>query len=107
MSTDFDTSNTTIQSQRENLSTNNPTGFLLLEKIADLKNTLLEQHPRMPTLLREIYIACKKHPENVTLLTEDEIRVIVAGLEIQTGVKIAEAAAKSTKKTKKIAADDL
>jgi hypothetical protein len=63
-----------------------PQGFELKSKIADLSSAILERHPRMPTLLREIHQTLKQYPENVTLLSEEDIGVIVQGLEKQTNV---------------------
>lgn len=60
-------------------------GFELKEKVAQLSAAMLDQHPRIPVLLREIHTALLAQPENVTLMTEDEICVIVSGLMKQTG----------------------
>lgn len=69
----------------------------LQSKVSLLQEALLHKHPTMPTLLREIHTALKKQPENVTLLSEDEIKVIVNGLEKQTGFELAQTITKSTK----------
>jgi hypothetical protein len=72
--------------------------FSLQEKIAALESTLLGQHPQMPFLLKEIRLMLKKQPENVTLLEETQIRIIVNGLEKQTGTFLAESSSKTSKK---------
>lgn len=91
---------------------NAPTiSFDLQEKITSLQESILEKHPRMPTLLREIHIALRKQPENVIILSEEEIGTIVRGLEIQTNTFLAETVSKSSKSTsavsrvKKLGAD--
>lgn len=66
-------------------------------KVASLQEALLHKHPTMPTLLREIHTALKKQPENMTLLDEEEINVIVNGLEKQTGFELAQTVTKSAK----------
>ena len=71
-------------------------GFELKEKVADLSQQLLSKHPRMPILLREIHTALRAQPENVTLLSEEEIGVIISGLKIQTQTEFAAAALKPT-----------
>lgn len=85
--------------------------FELAEKLANLENLIKEKHPRMPTLLQEIHSALRQQPENVVLLSEEEISCIVEGLKIQTGVSFAQSAvsAKSaaTKKLKGVTADML
>lgn len=90
-------------------------GYQLKEKVAEMEQMLLAQHPRMPTLLAEIHGALQKQPENVTLMTEEEIAVIVNGLKIQTGVQFATSVVKTGKKSsgtsllnklKKISVDD-
>lgn len=69
------------------------TAYMLREKVAELSAALLERHPRMPTLLREIHTTLSKYPEQVTLLAEEDIAIIVSGLKVQTGVEFATAAA--------------
>lgn len=65
------------------------TAYVLQEKVAELSAALLTRHPRMPTLLREIHQTLSKYPEQVTLMNEDDIRVVVEGLKVQTGVEFA------------------
>lgn len=72
--------------------------FEIAEKVQSLNNALLSQHPTMSGLLREIWQAVKANPEQATLLSEDEIAIIVSGLKKQTATEIATAALK-TKKT--------
>lgn len=86
-------------------------GEQLKQKVAELSQMILEKHPRMPTLLREIHTTVRQYPEQVTLLDESEIGVIVAGLQVQTNTSLAAsvskpAAAKSlTAKIKTLGAD--
>ena len=70
---------------------NQPTGpgFELQEKVQSLKDALLSKHPTMPTLLQEIYKTLRAQPENVTLMTEEQIAVIVEGLKVQTQTSFA------------------
>lgn len=69
------------------------------EKILSLQTALLERHPRMPILLQEIHAALKAQPENVTLLPEEEICILVKGLQQQTGVFLAESVVKKKSST--------
>lgn len=91
--------------------TTNPAGFELKEKVGQLANLILEKHPKMPTLLREIHTTIRTYPEQVTLLSEEDISVIVSGLAVQTNTAFAvsatkPAAAKSlTAKIKALGAD--
>lgn len=62
----------------------NTIGFELQEKLAALQNAVLARHPTMPTLLQEIHRTLKAQPENVTLMSEDEIAIVVSGLMQQT-----------------------
>jgi len=71
-----------------------PEGFEVKEKVAELSNLLLAKHPRMPVLLREIHTTLRAQPENVTLLTDEEVNIIVEGLKIQTGIEFASSAIK-------------
>ncbi len=78
--------------------------FLLKEKVASLEAALLSAHPTMPALLKEIHSALRAQPENVTLMSEEEIAVIVRGLQKQTGTYLAESVSKSAKKPGSVAA---
>ena len=69
--------------------------FELQEKVASLSQALLSKHPQMPILLREIYQNLRTQPENVTILTEQEISVIVSGLSEQTKTEFASAVVKA------------
>lgn len=78
------------------------------EKILQLEEALLAQHPSMPTLLQEIHANLRANPDVVTLLTEPEIGTIVNGLSKQTQTSIATAALKSrTKSVKSLTLADL
>ena len=83
--------------------------YELQEKIASLEEALLSALPTMPSLLRDIHRSLKADPENVTLLTEEEISLIVKGLEKQTSTSISTAALKapSRKALSKLSIDDL
>lgn len=70
-------------------------GFALKEKVASLEAALLSAHPTMPSLLKDIHGALRAQPENVTLLSEEEISIIVRGLEKQTNTFLAESVTKS------------
>ena len=88
-------------------------GYELQEKLANLEGMLLEKHPAMPTLLREIHTALRKQPENVILMSEEELHIIVNGLQKQTGVELTALAAKGSKtaagkaRAAKVSTDDL
>jgi len=69
-------------------------------KLDSLQAALLSAHPEMPNLLREVRNTLKAQPEQVTLMTEDEIAIVVAGLEKQTNSHLAASASKPTKAKK-------
>lgn len=69
----------------------------LKEKVLSLEKAILDKHPTMSGLLREIHTALKKQPENVTILAEEDIKIIVNGLEKQTNIALVESV--TTKKT--------
>lgn len=69
----------------------------LQERVLSLQSAILARHPTMPTLLQEIWRTLKAQPENVTLMTEEEIGIIVSGLQVQTNTSLAQAATKSSK----------
>lgn len=78
--------------------TNIPDGFELKEKVAQLSQALLSKHPQMPVLLREIHKTLSTYPENITLLSEEEIQQIVSGLKVQTQTEFASTVVKSAGK---------
>jgi len=81
----------------------------LKEKVLSLQTALLEAHPTMPVLLREIHNHLKQDEEVVTLLSEEEIGIIVQGLQKQTQTVIIEATLKKGpgKSLKKVTLADL
>jgi hypothetical protein len=50
-------------------------------QIIELDAAIKASHPRMPGLLQEIWTTLDKYPECVTLLREDEMEIVIAGLE--------------------------
>ena len=76
-------------------------------KIASLQNAILTAHPTMPILLKEIHTILKNDPSNVTLLSEDDISVIVSGLKLQTKTEIAAATMKKKTSLKNVGLADL
>jgi len=71
-------------------------GTELQQKVKELQDALLSRHPRMPTLLREIHTTLREYPENVTLLSEEEICIIVNGLKVHRGTEFATALSKGS-----------
>jgi hypothetical protein len=69
-------------------------GYELREKVLRLSEAILSKHPTMPVLLREIHTTLRQQPENVTLMTEEEINIIVSGLKVQTNTEFSAAALK-------------
>ena len=59
-------------------------GIAFKQRMEELKEKILAKHPQMPILLGEIHKALRNNPEQVTLLSEEEMHVIVEGLEVQT-----------------------
>lgn len=58
-------------------------------KISTLKEQILNAHPQMPLLLREIHTTLKNDPAVITLLAPEEVATIVNGLEKQTNTYLA------------------
>lgn len=78
-------------------------------QIAELEQAILSAHPRLPHLLKDIWVALKNDPANVTLLAEEEVAVLVQGLEKQTATTLASVAlaSKGKKSMKSTSVDDL
>ena len=88
-------------------STETVSAELVSAKINELKDMLLTDHPQMPILLRTIHTQLRSDPVIVTLLTDDQIGTIVAGLHKQTGVTISAKIMSSKKSASKLTVDDL
>lgn len=58
-------------------------------KLDALQEALLSSNPEMPVLLRDIHRTLKAQPDQVTLMTEEEIHIVIQGLEKQTNSHIA------------------
>lgn len=76
-------------------------------KIASLQQSILEVHPRLPIVLKEIHTLLKNDPAIVTLLSEDDIASIVSGLKLQTKTEITQAAMKKKTSLKNVGLADL
>lgn len=71
------------------------------DELQALNAALLSSHPQMPTLLRSIHNSIKNDPACVTLLQEDEIHILVQGLEKQTNTYLAASISKPKAGTSK------
>jgi ribosomal protein L6P/L9E len=78
-------------------------------KISELDESLKLSTPNMPTLLREIHQTLKQDPENVTLLTPEEVAIIISGLSKQTSTQITTSILSGAKgkSLKKLSLDDI
>lgn len=95
----------TVESLSEDISLT-----LVQKQITSLGEAIHNEHPTMPSLLREIHTALSKQPHNVTLLSEVEISTIVSGLMKVTKQTVTTKAIKSAtsgSKKKLISLDDI
>jgi hypothetical protein len=74
--------------------------FDVQEKLANLQARLEARDPDIKTALSTLHNTLKKQPENVTILAEDQILILVKGLEHVTGVHFAVSSSKGTGSTK-------
>jgi len=91
------------------LTQNNPAHFEIRQKLAELEQALLTSTPNVPSLLRDIHRTLKADSDLVTILTEEECSIIVAGLKKQTSTEIAATSLKkgTSKAMSKITVSDL
>jgi DNA polymerase III psi subunit len=82
---------------------------ILSIKIAELQQSVQASLPNMPTLLRDIHANLKLDPEIVTLLSPEQVSIIVAGLSKQTSTTITTSilSGGKGKSLKKISVDDI
>jgi hypothetical protein len=76
-------------------------------QIGELQQLIQSAHPRMPILLKDIHKILMADPENVTLLDEESIGIIVAGLKKQTATEITAGALKKKSTLKNTTLADL
>lgn len=69
-----------------------PNAFELATKVEELSQAILVRHPTLPNLLQQIHRTLQQYPEQVTLMTEEQVNAVVEGLKIQTGVEFAKTA---------------
>lgn len=72
-------------------------------KLDELQAALLDSHPSMPMLLRDIHRTLKAQPDQVTLLTEQDIALLIQGLQKQTNTVLASSPKSSRAKSSKAA----
>lgn len=80
-------------------------------KLDDLQAAILQNHPTMPMMLRDIHKLLKSQPDTVTLMSEEEINIVIQGLEKQTNSHLVAATLKPSKAKKeslaKVTTDEL
>lgn len=57
-------------------------------RVAELQAALLAADPMIPVLLKTIHTQLRKDPEIVTLMTDEEIGIVVNALKVQTKTEI-------------------
>ena len=77
--------------------------YVLHEAVANLQTLILTAHPTLPVLLRTIHKQLREDAELVTILSEEEVGIIINGLKKVTNTEIAATAVKgsTTAKLKK------
>jgi len=71
----------------------------LKDKIAEIRDTLENSAPGLPSLLRTIHTQLKKDPELVTLLSNEDCSILVNGLKEHTKIELACTAMKGKTRT--------
>lgn len=79
---------------------------LCKEKIESLQAIMIHETPKLPTVIGEIRRLLAKNPEVVTMLDEEDIGKLVAGMAVRANAKMTEMVAK-TARTKKVAVASL
>jgi len=71
----------------------------VVDKITELQEAIHTAHPRMPQLLHDIWSTVHKYPEQVTLLSEEQMEVVFSGLEKIVDTDLAAITLKSATKS--------
>lgn len=82
---------------------------IISHKINELQVAVQQTLPNMPSLLRDIHMNLRNDPEIVTLLSPQEVAVIVSGLSKQTQTSITTQVLSGAKgkSLKKVSVDDI
>lgn len=102
-------STSSIQSIQQGSSTTGTNGLTatqirfqqVSDSITELTTALLKAHPQMPVLLNSIWKTLITYPECVTLLSEEQVEQVVAGLEKHTDTDLAAITIKNATKAGK------
>jgi hypothetical protein len=87
-----------------------PTSHEILSlKIAELSQAITSTLPNMPSLLQEIHKNLKSDPDLITILSSEEVAIIISGLSKQTQTTITTSILSGSKgkSLKKISVDDI
>jgi hypothetical protein len=87
-----------------------PTSHEILSlKIAELATSIQSTLPNMPSLLQEIHRNLKSDPDLITILSSQEVAIIISGLSKQTQTTITTSILSGSKgkSLKKISVDDI
>lgn len=71
------------------------------DRVTELQNAIHGAHPRMPGILQEIWKTLHSYPEQVSLLEEDQMRMIINGLEKVVDTDLANVTIKAATSGKK------
>lgn len=94
----------------ENVEHNSPQVERIRDKMSELQEALDNNVPGFAHILKDIHDNIRADPDSVTILTDEEIAVIVKGLEKHAHIVVTPAKAKkaaSNKSKAPIGADDL
>lgn len=69
------------------------------DSVEELKAAIHQAHPRMPQLLHDIWSTLHSYPEQVTLLSEEQMEVVFSGLEKIVDTDLAAITLKSATKS--------
>lgn len=70
-------------------------------RLSELENALVSQNPEFRTVLRKIHATLSAEPELLHLLKDEEINVIVRGIEKHSNIQIVQETEKIKKKEMK------
>ena len=75
--------------------------YIIKQQLAELENALTDQLPTVKTLLRDVHKQLKADQELVTVLSDEEVAILVRSLDTVTKAELAATVVKSAKKSTK------
>lgn len=81
--------------------------FVVLQRLDEIERRMKIQDPEISTHLKEIWKVAHQYEDIAHLLSPEQIGVLMKGLQKHAGIQLVTESKPSSRKSKKVSADDL